>query len=330
MAVYESDPQQEDDSGFEPAAMEHLVPGNRGRLLDARRTPVSVVGVDPLRGSFIMRIEAFEDEGARWELGLEDLSNFQIERDARRAPSELVAELASARERFDRIVVIESDQGALASTLQGIADEQRAAAAALSALPAPETLDVYAARRRGEPQLMALLDRFLDQRGVAELDSAFARAFVSNPSAGELVKVHGMVLARLGLSSFADRVLRDPDELRAPWSWSLRRRHVIARLGFMWALWARWEIQRVTLFRAAAAEGPIEPNRPSSWTSATFSREVAEAHFEGGPRTIAAAMWRQRVPVERVFMSFLETPALNERFLEAEAILLGDRSGSSF
>ncbi len=30
----------------------------------------------------------------------------------------------------------------------------------------------------------------------------------------------------------------------------------------------------------------------------------------------------QSVPVERVFMTYLETSAMNDRFLEAEAVLL--------
>jgi hypothetical protein len=331
MTVYESNPEPEDDSRFVPGELAYLVAGNRGRLLDARRTPISVLAVDDARGSFIVRIEAFEDRGACWELGLEEVERFQFSRDARTAGRVGVAQLAEARQRFNRHVHIEPEAGALDSTLRAIAAEQQQAAEALKPiLPGLEGLDIYASRRNGEPQLWAALNRFLTERDLAALEDEFSGAFVSNPGAGELVKAHAMVLARLGLCPFDGKVLRDPAQLRAPWSTEVRARHLVARLGFMRALWAAWGIEEVMLYRAAASEGPLDPGRTGSWVSATFSREVAEAHFEGGPTTRASAIWRQLVPVERMFMTFLETPAMNERFLEAEAVLVGDPAAPAF
>jgi hypothetical protein len=331
MTVYESNPDQEDDCRFVPGELSHLVVGNRGRLLDARRTPISVSAVDSTRGCFVVRIEAFEDRGARWELGLEEVERFQFPRDAQTAAPPVVVQLAEARARFDRRVQIEPQADALDSTRGLIEAERRQAAATLGPiLPALGRLDLYTSRRRGEPRLMSALERFLTERGVARLDAEFARAFVSNPNAGELVKSHAMVLARLGLCPFDGKILRDPAQLRAPWSWEVRRRHVVARLGFMRALWAAWGIEELTLYRAAATEGSVDPARAASWVSATLSREVAEAHFEGGPSTRAAAMWRQLVPVERMFMTFLETPAMNQSFLEAEAVLVGDPAAPAF
>lgn len=35
-------------------------------------------------------------------------------------------------------------------------------------------------------------------------------------------------------------------------------------------------------------------------------------------------MWRQQTPIDRLFMTFLETPSLSLQFKEAEAILIGD------
>jgi hypothetical protein len=60
---------------------------------------------------------------------------------------------------------------------------------------------------------------------------------------------------------------------------------------------------------------------------AGFSRAVAEAHFDGGA---TAAMWRQVVGLDRLLMTFLETPALNAAFQEAEAVLLGDPGNRAF
>jgi hypothetical protein len=331
MTVYESNPEPEDDSRFVPAELAHLVVGNRGRLLDARRTPISVSAVDSARGSFVVRIEAFEDEGACWELGLEEVERFQFPAGAQVAGRPVVAQLAQARKRFDRHIHIEPDAAALDSTLRRITAERRQAAAALAPIvPSLDGLDLYASQRNGEPRLMAALEQFLSDRGVAALEAGFARAFVSNPKAGEMVKAHAIVLAKLGLCPYDGKVLRDPAQLRAPWSCEARSRHLVARLGFMRALWATWGIEEVMLYRAAASEGPLDPEWTGSWISATLSRQVAEAHFEGGPTTRVAAMWRQHVPVERIFMTFLETPAMNGRFLEAEAVLLGDPATPAF
>jgi hypothetical protein len=333
MAVYESNPELVDDSGFVAGALEHLVVGNRGRLLDARRTPVTVLSVEEERGSFSLRIDAFEDRGALWELGLEEVERFQFPRDAITAAPEFVAGLRHARARFDRELGISTDQGARAMTLQAIESEKHAARRFILArkvLRGLDPLERYSARRRGEPQLMTVLESYLDQQELLELDRALAQAFVSNPHSGELVKGHAMVLAALGLCPYRGKVLRDPEVLQAPWSYDMRRRHILARLAFMRAMAEVWGLEAVDLYRGTAADGPLTVQRRDSFVSATFSAEVAAEHFQGGSPTVAAAMWRQRIPAERLFMTFLETAAHNERFLEAEAVLIGDPDSSTF
>lgn len=41
-------------------------------------------------------------------------------------------------------------------------------------------------------------------------------------------------------------------------------------------------------------------------------------------------MWRQAVEPDRLLMTFIETRAMNERFREAEAVLLADPAGRVF
>jgi hypothetical protein len=61
--------------------------------------------------------------------------------------------------------------------------------------------------------------------------------------------------------------------------------------------------------------------RPRS--AATFSRDVADAHFAGGPSTRTAVMTRQAVAIDRLLMTFWETAAMNRHFREAEAVVVG-------
>src|SRR5438270_6866840 len=78
MPVYEFDRDPAPDSDFVAGALDRLVVGNQARLLDARRTPVRVTAVSPDTGAFEVEILAFEDAGARWELGLDEVTRFQF------------------------------------------------------------------------------------------------------------------------------------------------------------------------------------------------------------------------------------------------------------
>lgn len=78
------------------------------------------------------------------------------------------------------------------------------------------------------------------------------------------------------------------------------------------------------------SDGARGQQRTGSFVSAAFSVDVAMAHFQGAAATKAAAVLRQPTPVSRLFMTFLETPAMNRQFKEAEAVLVGDAASPVF
>ena len=88
--------------------------------------------------------------------------------------------------------------------------------------------------------------------------------------------------------------------------------------------------QPLTLYRAAAVDGPLPIRDPTSFMSCTFSEQVAAAHFTGGPTTQTAVMWRQVLDPARLLMTFLETAGMNDRFSEAEAVLIADPTNLAF
>ncbi len=341
--IYESDPGQPPDTDFVPGRLRNLVVGNSGRLLDARRTPVMVTAVDPDLGAFEVEIQAFEDAGARWQLPLDDVGRFQFARGAGLASPAELTQLEHARARFARTERIECDPAAREKTARRLADERavvrnwlarhsappRHTAPPLASAP-PVDLATLIARRTGDQAIIALLDSFLAERGLDGLDRAFSKTFVSNPRSGEVIKGHAIVLAELGLCPYHGQIVRDPRLFREPWSRALRAEHIIARLAFVQELWSSWKHETVTLYRGAAVDGPLPAREQASFVSATFSSEVAAEHFEGGPTTQTAVMWRQRVPVGRLFMTFVETSEMNGRFNEAEALLIGDPANHAF
>jgi hypothetical protein len=87
---------------------------------------------------------------------------------------------------------------------------------------------------------------------------------------------------------------------------------------------------RVRLYRGVSTEEQLRPPANDTFVSTTFSREVAMSHFESGSPTATRALYRQSVPVERLFMTYYETAPMSDKFNEAEAVLLYDAGNSTF
>lgn len=324
MTIYEGDAEPASDSGFEPGVLAHLVVGNRGRLLDARRTPIVLTGLDFERGMFELELRAFEDVGNRWQLPFEDVSRFQFELgSAREEPAPFQARV----DRFDRELRIDCDSGARARTERRIAQRSQEFRGRLGGRWAGV---IKAADRDGDPVLFEAVESEMQALGLAELEREFAETFVSNPSSGEVVKGHAIVAAELGLCPYQGKIVRSPDLFAGAWSRDRRAEHLVSRLAFVRAIFELARLDQVVLYRGMASERGVTTMAPSSFVSATFSSDVAESHFAGGPNTVAAALFRQRVPIERLFMTYLETRAMNARYREAEAILLGQPENAAF
>lgn len=329
--IYDVDPDARPDSDFAAGELRHLLIGNHGRLLDARRTPISVTAVVPETGGFEVEIGAFEDAGARWELPLEEVRRFQFARGGRVATPAALAELERAMARFDRALVIEPDGNAVDQTMRRIAAAREQIRDQLAEREVPPIdLADHISRREGDPRLYTLLDEVMATRGLEQLEHQFSASFVSNPASGELVKGHAIVLAELGLCPYRGKIVRHSELFTGDWSKVRRAEHLVARLAFGQELFSSWGVDTVTVYRGAAVDGPLPAPRASSFVSATLSREVATAHFEGGLTTRTAVLWRQEVPVTRLCMTFLETREMNARFHEAEAVLIGEPHNRAF
>lgn len=329
--IYQFNPESRPDSDFEPGDLRFLVVGNAGRLLDDRRTPVQVMSLNPDEGTFEVEIQAFEDTGARWQVPFEDVAKYQFATGSRTVAPSTVATLAEAARRFDQPLVIEVTGEARTRTLKQI-DAERAVASAWLDHEGLESIEIarHIAERDGDPRCSHLLRTYLARSELVDMDVAFAEAFVSNPNAGELVKGHAIVLAELGLCPFAGKVVRSRELFSGGWSKERRAKHLLVRLAFTQALWGRAVPADLPLYRAMGSDGALDPQRTGSFVSATFSVDVAMDHFQGGATTKAAAVMRQATPVGRLFMTFLETPAMNRQFKEAEAVLIGDPASPMF
>jgi hypothetical protein len=328
--VYQFDPDARPDDQFTAGDLRWLVPGNRGRLLDTRRTPVQVTLIDLPHGYFEVEILAFEDHGARWLVPLEDVTSYQFEPGGATAATAAVTAMKDAIQRLGVTTAIEADQERSQRTTRQLAAERARAAAWLTARGVPDRIDAagFIDSRRGSPEAPGWLDRYLAEAGpgLADLDHELAAGYLSNPGSGDLVRAHLITMARLGLSSYRGKAVRDPAALSGRWAAERRAAHIISRAGFTQALWQRADHPGLMIYRGIGLQGRAALREPATpLISATFSRPLAETYFNS-ERAGLSALLRRRLPIERLFMTFLETAAMTTKYLEAEATLFSDGS----
>ena len=328
-SVYRSDPDAAPDSEFLPGELRHLVAGNRGRLMDPRRTPLHVTGVSPETGFFEAEIDAFGDAGARWLVPLESVASYQFVPGGAAAAGADLEALRAAAARCDVQITVTAGPLAREHGQARLAGECSRAGAWLSGHGAPASFDPrpFIENPSGWPDAQQLLADYLASRDLVDIEEQITSAYVSNPWAGDLVLGHLIVLAEVGLGALTARAPRDPRMFEGDWSRRRRADHILARMGFARALWSRADGE-VMLYRGMAfhdrpASADSPSRRETPLISASFSHLVAESHFHS-PNATAAALYRQQLAPERLFMTFLETAAMNSQFREAEAVLLTD------
>jgi hypothetical protein len=329
--VYQSDAAAASDTDFVGGSLRHLVVGRRGRLLDPRRTPVRVAALDMERGFFDVEILAFEDAGAHWLIPFESVRQYQFE-PGPDASDEMVDVMRARIAVLDRPLVVAADPEAREVSLHRLAEQRTHARAWLDRAGLTRLdLDPLVHTRSGDPDVYAVLDGYLRDRGVADIEAQFVETFVSNPRSGEVVKGHAITLAELGLCRFAGTAVRDTALFRGRWSKQRRALHLVSRMAFVQALFERAEPTSAPLFRGLnVATGSLPAPQPSSFVSASFSMDVAMAHFRAGAATSTAALFRQPLPHDRLVMTFVETEPMNRNYREAEAVLIGDPRNLAF
>lgn len=150
-----------------------------------------------------MRVDAFEDAGALWDIPFEEICHSQFTRGSRRADTAGVATFRMAIDPFDRRLEIACGPGERVATESRLRDEQREADRWLdsnSSFFASGGLLPDPSKRVGDHRLYGDLTGYMDHHGVGVVEAIFARQFVSNPHAGEVVKGHRIVLAEMGLT----------------------------------------------------------------------------------------------------------------------------------
>jgi hypothetical protein len=330
---FQFDPNRAPDTDFESGELHHLCVGNEGRLLDFRRTPVRVVGLCDETGLATIEIIAFEDRGALWDLPYEEVHKYQFKKGSPKASAEAVGRIERQAARLNRQVEILCESSQRDETLAAISRERERAGAWLALhsrffqsgqlLPQGEP--------EGSPLLYADTKDYMAQRGFGDLEALFTRQYVSTLN-NETVKAHRIAVAQLGLAPYVGKILRDPAQTVGERSIERRTGHIIARMGFVQAVFEPAGQRHVILYRMESSEGPLRRRRvgETALVSASFRMDIVQEMSGWADSKRAVAIYRQAVPVERVLMTYLETEAMNHPYREAEAVLLADSTNQAF
>lgn len=330
--LYQFNPTVAPDSEFVSGALDLLVVGNVGRALDPRRTPVRIVRIKPDTGFVVLEITDFEDKGAHWEIAFESIEGYQFARDSKRATDVEVTAYRESIRLSDQPLQIAADPSRRALTQERLRVALREASAWLNTHGRFQGIRQALAEiaMEGPRLLREDFETYMQAHDLADIEGEFAGQYVRNPHSGELVKGHQIVLAELGLAPFAGKKVRDSTLFDGRRSRDARAEHIVRRLSFVRALFATAGVGHVILYRGLSCDGQPRPARNGTFISATFHKEVALSHFDSRGRDSSGILIRQRIPIDRLFMSYLETGPMNAHYKEAEAVLLFEEGNSLF
>ncbi len=165
---YDNHPLPTSDGDYEPATIASLVPGASARMLDPRRTPVRISELAPEIASFNVKVLAFEDAGAVWELPLWDIAKFQVKRGSKKISLSEQAVLVAKVEQFKKRNFVNCDAHSITQTKNKLksmtADAEEWLKSNSQALKTARDIEVEAGK--GFEEFRADLENWLKSRGL--------------------------------------------------------------------------------------------------------------------------------------------------------------------
>lgn len=325
MSIHQNNPNKRPDSDFIPGDVSFLCAGNKCRLLDGRRTPGCIETVDFESGMFKWRILDFEDKGNYWEIPFEGIDSYQFEKTSNQLSTDECKRVKLIIEKYKQPLTIVVDENKRQTTEQELKKLEADVVQWLN-----ENSDFVASDERldfssniGPKDLIDAFLRYMKDMGLGEMETRTANQIVLNPGSGEWIKGMAIVLAELGLVSFHGKITRTKDVFLGQGTRENREKYLLHRLAFLRALFHHLNLTEVPLYRGMCSEGDWRKSQ-KTFVSFTFSNTVAKSFTDlDGESSIKSAYFlKATVPVTKLFMTYLETRQMNERYKEAEALLL--------
>ena len=326
MSLHQKSENKKPDSCFQRGTLYHLVPGNKGRVLDGRRTPGLIERYDGESAMFVWKITDFEDKGRHWEIPAEDISSYQFEKSSKKLSKEEVMVIESKCRLFSEKAVIPGLESEFKRTAQLIQDKKEDAKSWFQSQSqfvkmGEPRLDLHSTT--GIRPLYNDLESYLKINGVLDLEKKTACQFLLNPRSGEWIKGLRIVMAEMGLLDFNEKRPRTKDIFQGIGCKKKRRQYIISRMAFLQVFLELAGYKEVQLFRGMSTEGAWYET-PRTLVSVSFNPEAAKSfsQIDRNEQITCSYLVKFVYPIENLFMTFFETKAFNDRYPEQEAVIL--------
>ncbi len=317
------------DDLFVAGALKYLVIGNECRLLDKRRTPGFIESIDMDGGFFRWKISDFEDKGKFWDVEFERANAYQFKKDSAELTSTEVDEINLRVVALDKCIDIAESESNKFNTKKSIASKVVEIESWLnrSSKFFNTTPSIDFQSLHGPQLLREDFNRFISDVGMAEMEERTANTQVLNPHSGDWIKAMQIVMAEMGLKTYRGRDVRSSGAFSGIGTKENRRRYIEYRLGFIRTVLSRIGLREVELYRGMSTEWEWRPDAARQyryWSSWTFNFKVAAdfSELKPGSKHKNSYLIKRAIPVEQLFMTFLETEAMNRQYLESEALVL--------
>jgi len=306
------------DSDYLDGHIQYLVEHNKGRFLDNRRTPGEIVKVDSQYALFYWKILDFEDVGAVWEMPFEAVANFQFEKDSHSLNKDMRKTYVAAIKKYKKKLHIKP----LARTKALI--EHEITTQTQNLIHARSLCFDHCTTPSALFEIKNVIhDRFQDYlttHNLAFIEQKTSEMIVSNPYAGEWLKHLFIALAEADLVEYYGWSPKPLEGIPSPHDFE---QYLIKRLAFIRALFLSNGIETIPLYRGMSSSSPwmLFPKAFSSWSSEyAVAKDLAEIE-EKNDKEISY-IFKRKTHIDEIFMTCLETSAMNKKYDEKEFLLL--------
>lgn len=312
------------DDKFVDGEIKYIVNQNQCRLLDGRRTPGYIEAYFEETAMFRWRITDFEDKGNYWDLPAEDIKSFQILKHSKELKIEDVNKITEKINLFNKAIVIQANKTNRKITESKINIAERNISDWLKSnfgeLLIKQAIDLNS--KEGNKELIKGIKAYMKSIEMDHIEERTASEIVLNPNS-EWLKGIKMILAELGIVNYKNKVLREEKIFSDVGGKERIIEYIVNRIAYVRAYFKLLNIDEVILYRGMSTEYEWMKCYEKSLTSWTFSLEVALsfADLDKNNKYKNGYVLKRSVPIENVFMTYLETESMNKQYKECEAIL---------
>jgi hypothetical protein len=317
---YQEDNQHLPDSEYMPGDIRYIAAGNKGRYLDNRRTQGLIESVNEKKAVFYWRVGAFEDKDTIWELDFEEIENFQFETGASVISKYKIAQYEKEKKKYNHKIIINNNVNDLLKSNHAIKMEisnikERGFLGALAEMEIEKL-------NSNKAIIQESLYSYLLENKLNNLDEKITGMIVSNPYSGEILKHLWFRLAKLGFVRYENRV---PKLLEGIPEGKDIEAYIIKRIAFVRALFEISGVLEITTYR-----GVNSPYKwlsfPKAFSSWTLDYSVANdlAKINDDTNIEVAYIMKRRTRTTEIFLTSIETKAMNRAYDEKEVLLFAN------